>query len=325
MKKIVLLLVISTCFFGCNHYMNKSIFEPLTREEIKKSVDKGSLFEEMYKDIQLMKEYRLKTELEQAEYSKLTYKRLYKFMKFMQDSTYFKPINKKIGKEWENRYGVYLTKIDSVSDYWEKYKEENSLNQYVDIELVKIDKKIYSYIGGVSDIYLGFQLTPLKGTIDQIKFGYRMEKKDAEKNPMYDRELIYCADDTPFSISTVKYWETEHAERIIFESLTLEEFLSEYNFYIEVDEITQEGKTMKTADLEIPKSVESYWTYVNTKYFNADFYENMIHETLYSDYVGLEEYQNREIKKILDKKDALSNKFVRLGGNLKKVKLDLDY
>jgi len=330
MKKVVLLLLLSVFLFGCDSYLNKSVFEPLSREEVKKSVEKDSLFTSVYMYTQVIKEFKLKSELEQAEYSDLTYKRLYKFVKFMKDSAYFNSMNEKFGKEWENKYGIYSTKVDSVLNYWQKYKDENSLNQYVSIELTDIKKYYYSYIGGLKSVYLGFKLTPLKGDIEQFRFGFSIKSKieTNNKKPQSDMDYSWCLVDIPLTKQTTAVFEPNYSDRDIFESRNLEEFLRDYNLNIKITDIRKDGKNISDKDLGIPESVESYWKYKDTKYFDDIFNAGLIRETVFKDYLDKEEYQKEETQKILEKKDPLSYKFVKLGGevagNLQKISDSLD-
>jgi len=330
MKKVVLLVFVSVLLFGCNSYLNKSIFEPLSREEVQKSIEKDSLFKNVYALVMLNKDLKLKSELDQAEYSDLTYNRLYKFVKFMQDSAYFKSINEKMGNEWENKYGIYSTKIDSVLNYWQKYKDENSLNQYVNIELTDIKKYYYSYIGGLKSVYLVFKLTPLKDNIEQFTFGFKITPKidSDKKQPIFDMDYAWCLVDEPLVKTREAFFEPNYSDRDIFESRKLEEFLRDYNLDIKIREIRIDGKNISEKDLGIPESVESYWKYKDTKYFDDIFSADLIRETVYKDYLDKDEFIQQETQKLLEKKDPLSYKFVKLGSetskDIKKISDSID-
>ena len=157
------LIIISTVFIRCNNPLKKSIFEPLTVEELKKVIDKDTSFRENYKGIRLVRDSIEQDELEEVNWIDLTYQRLQDLNHFAIDTSYFNPRREQFKKEWELKYGGYHLKVDSISNHWKKYKEENSLERFVKIELVNLRKDRYSYSSNIKDIYLGFRLTPLKG------------------------------------------------------------------------------------------------------------------------------------------------------------------
>jgi len=180
MRKVIFLFLVIG-LFSCNTTLDKSIFESLSVEELKVAIEKDSLFKNTYEYILYVRDTVIKSDIEKLKFSDLTYKRVHNFLKFTSDTAYFNPITERIEKEWQEKYGIYKHKVDSVSDFWKKYKQENSIEQYVKIELVAIDKEYYSYSRDIRKVNLGFRLTPLKGKIEQIIFGYSIEAKINEK------------------------------------------------------------------------------------------------------------------------------------------------
>ena len=100
MKRIVIILLVVT-IYGCNSHLDKKIFTPLTVEELKKSIDKDTTFKDTYETIQLIKDSVLKSDIEKANFADLTYNRVYKLIKFAQDTIHFKPIREQLKKEWK--------------------------------------------------------------------------------------------------------------------------------------------------------------------------------------------------------------------------------
>lgn len=316
MKKLVIILLTVT-IYSCNSHLDKKIFEPLTVEELKKSIDKDTTFEETYKTIQFIKDSVLKTDIEKAKFADLTYNRVFKLIKFSQDTTYFKPIKERLKKEWQEKYGVLHSKVDSISKHWKKYRDENSLEQYVKVELVQIDKEYYSYSYGIKNVNLGFRLTPLKGQIDQIRFGYKLEAKINEKDEESIYESIYssldkswCLTTTPFSKPTVRYWEASYTNEKILENKTIETLLRDYNIHIEIDQIRKDGKNMSNDDLKIPESVKNYWSYENNEYLKDLYVKDVLKDILNIDYIPKYEFIFAEIDKILKEKDLLAFEFL---------------
>lgn len=318
MKKF-LFIILAAGLFACNSHLDKSIFEPLTVEELKKSIDKDSLFKNSYEYIQYVKDTVLKADLDKVKFSDLTYKRVHEFAKFSSDTIYFKPINERIEKEWNEKYGKYQAKVDSISNYWKNYKNENSLEQYVKVELAQLDKEYYSYSGGIRKVNLGFRLTPLKGQVDQIRFGFRIEAKINEKEESSIYESLYssldkswCLTTSPFSKPVVRYWEANYTNEKILAGKTIETLFRDYNIYIEIDQIRKDGKNMSNDDLNIPKSVSRHWEYENREYLKDLYVKDIIKEILKEEYLDKYEYRNQEIDKILKDKDPLVFEFIRL-------------
>jgi hypothetical protein len=321
--KYLILAVFSIGLFSCKNPLKKTIFEPLTVTELKSAIKNDSLFEETYKYIQLVKDSVLKSDLDKAKWADLTYNRVYKYVKFSIDTNYFKPIEEKLKNEWKEKYGKYQAKVDSISNYWKQYKNQNSLEQYVKVELAEIYKEYYTFIGDVRSVNLGFRLTPLQGQVDQIRFGYRIEAKINEKEKESDYESLYstldnswCLSTTPFSKPIIRYWEANYTNEKILKSKTFETFNRDYNIYIEVDQIRKDGKNMSNDDLNIPKSVQNHWKYENREYLKDLYVSDIIKEVLNEEYKPEYEYRYEGVDKILKKKDSLSFQFLRLTKNL---------
>lgn len=307
---------------SCNSHLDKSIFEPLTVEELKKSIDKDSLFEITYKSIVFTRDSVLKSDIEKAKFADLSYKRIHKLIKFARDTVYFNPIEVRLKNEWQEKHGVFHTKVDSISNYWKKYRDENSLEQYVKIELIKIIKDYYSYSYGIKNVNLGFRLTPLKGEVDQLRFGYKLEAKINEKDEESLYESIYssldkswCLTTTPFSKPIVRYWEASYKNEKMLESKTIETLLRDYNVHIEIDLIRKDGKNMSNDDLKIPESIKNHWKYENSEYLKELYIKDVLKDLLGLDYIEEYEYRFTEINKILKEKDALVFDFLNQSKN----------
>lgn len=317
--KIILFLMISVTFFNCNSHLNKSVFEPLTVKELKKTIDKDSLFKDTYEHIVYIRDTVLNNNLEKVKYSELTYKKINEFFKFSSDTAYFKPINKRIEKEWNEKYGIYKKEVDSVSEYWKNLKEKNSLDQYVKIELVKLDKEYYTYSRDIRNVNLGFKLTPLKGKIQQIRFGFLIEAKINEEENKDKYSSIYsaldkswCRSTSPFSKPVVRYWEASYSDEKILKYKSLKTFLRDYNIHIEIDKIRKDGKNMSTDDLNIPEEIKNHWKYENheKEYLRDLYFDDVVEKVLNKEYVEKYDYRNKEINKILKKKYPLEFDFI---------------
>lgn len=316
----LLILIVNIIVIGCNNIPNKSVFEPLTVKELKDAIDEDTSFAMSYKYIKYLRDSVIISEIDRVKYNDLTYKRVYKLIKFSMDSNYFKPKLKNIEEEWQNKYGKCKVKIDSISNYWKKYKKDNSLDQYVKVELVKLEKEYYEFIGGIKEVTLGFRLTPLKGTIQQIRFGYRLEAKINEDKKDSDNvyssmsqflDKSWCLSTSPFSTPIIRYWESGYRNKEILGNKSLETLLRDYNILIEIDEIRKDGNNMNVEDLKIPKCIEHHWEYEHKEYLQDLYTNDIAKELLNEEYITKLDYKEQEREKILRVKDSLSLDFLQ--------------
>ena len=226
MKRIILAFTAIIVMIGCNKIPNKSVFEKLSTEELSVAFKYDDSFREFYESTRDNMDDV--SDVIKATYSDITYRRFFDFYKILLDSNYMESIIDEYGLEWEMKYGVHLTKTDSVLNYWRNFKEENSLDKYVKIELASIDKEYYSF-GPLSDVKLGFRLTPLQGTVEQVIFTYGYNAKIHESSSLYDKKR--CLTTRTFSSPIVRYWEVGYSDRDLFAGYNAETFQSDYNIY----------------------------------------------------------------------------------------------
>lgn len=310
MKKLYLLtLVIAIIVSSCNNIPNKSISNKLETGELSKAIKSDTLFADFYENLRA--EIDEMSDIKKATYNDITYRRLFGYVKFLQDTTYWNPLVKNWENEWENKYGIYLTKADSVVNYWKKYLEENSLDKYVKIELAKIDKEYYDYIGGLKEVNLGFRLTPLQGTIEQIRFNYGYKPKISGDGRYYTKHN--CISTSPFSTSTIRYWEVGYSDKDNFAGKNVETFLRDYNLYIEVASIRKDGINISTDDFNTPEVVSDYLSYGENDNLMEDYYkEKVIKELVNKDYLRKWEYYEKQSDVLKEKKDKHCFDFLKI-------------
>lgn len=113
-----LFFIVTFLLSSCSNISNKPVSEKMSTEELSKAIKSDTLFAEFYENIR--KEVEEMSDIKKATYSDVTYRRLFKYVKFLQYTTYWKPLSEKWEKEWQNDYGAYLPKADSVLNYWKK-------------------------------------------------------------------------------------------------------------------------------------------------------------------------------------------------------------
>jgi hypothetical protein len=309
MKNVCLLFFIVTfALSSCNKISDKSVSEKLSTEELSKAIKSDTLFSEFYEDVR--KEVDNMSDIKKATYNDITYRRLFKYIKYLQDTTYWKPLHEKWEKEWESEYGKYLPKADSVLNYWKQYLAENSLDKYVKIELARIDKEWYDYIGEIKEVNLGFKLTPLQGTIEQIRFNYGYKPKINGDSKYYEKHN--CISTSPFSSPTIRYWEVSYSDRDNFAGKNVETFLRDYNLFIEVTNIRKDGVNISTNDFNVPKEVSECLENEKDYPFLFDLSKDeLIKEMINKDYLRKWEYQSKQADVLKEKKDKLCFDFLK--------------
>jgi len=309
MKNLCLLFfVVAFALSSCSKISDKPISEKLSTEELSKAIKSDTLFANFYESIR--KEVDDMSDIKKATYNDITYRRLFKYVKFLRDTTYWNPLSEKWEKEWESEYGVYLPKADSVLNYWKKYLEENSLDKYVKIELARIDKRYYDYIGGLKEVNLGFRLTPLQGTVEQIRFSYGYKAKIHGDNGIYEKHK--CIETDPLSSARIGYWEVGYSDRDKFAGKDVETFLRDYYLYIEVTQIRKDGVNISTDDFAIPKEVSKSLEYEREYPTLFEYSKNdIIKELIRKDYLGKWEYQGKKADEVKEKKDKLCFDFLK--------------
>lgn len=304
----VSLLVIAIFFASCNKIPNKSISEELSPKDLANAIESDSTFAHLYKVVRST--YDSMDKVEQAQYYNVTYKDLSKFIKFTEDTNYWKPLQDKWLKEWDEQYGSQIQKADSIIQYWRKYKEENALEQYVSIELARVWTEYYEYIGGVDDVNFGFRITPLKGKIDQLKFKYRFTPKISEgKSSLYDDIMNshMCLCTSPISSPVVKYWEADYTDEKRFGGMTAEQVLRDYDLIIEIREIRYEGQNINEETLGIPESVNDYLNYGFEDFGKGKIVKEFVDKNFKERY----EYIDEAATKICMKKDETCFNFFK--------------
>jgi len=306
-KGCLLFFVVAFVLSSCNSISNKPVSEKLSTAELSKAIKSDTLFTSFYEHIR--KEVDDMSDIKKAKYNDVTYRRLFKYVKFLQDTTYWKPLSEKWEKEWESEYGIYLSKADSVLNYWKKYLEDNSLDKYVQIELARIDKEYYSYSYGLKEVNLGFRLIPLQGAIEQVRFNYGYKAKINGDSKYYEKHN--CLSTTPFSAPTIRYWEVSYSDRDKFSGYNVETFLRDYNLYIEVTKIRKDGENISTDDFYIPKEVSDCLENENDYPFLFELSkDDLIKGLINKNYLGKRDYRSKKADEIREKKDKLCFDFL---------------
>ncbi|RNC65130.1 hypothetical protein [Proteiniphilum sp. X52] len=153
-------------------------------------------------------------------------------------------------------------------------------------------------------------LTPLQGTVEQIRFNYGYQAKINSDSKYYEKHR--CIETDPLSAPRIGYWEVSYSDRDKFAGKNVSTFLRDYNLYIEVTNIRKDGVNISKDDFNIPKSVSDYFDYGEDVDFMRDYYkDDVIKELINTDYVGKWEYSSKKADEVREKKDKLCFDFLK--------------
>jgi hypothetical protein len=308
MKKLCpLVFIVALGLTSCSNISNKSVSEKLSTPELSEAIKSDTSFSAFYEHIR--KPVDEMSDIKKAKYNDVTYRRLFKYFKFITDTVYWKPLSVNWENEWTAKFAIYFSKADSALNSWHKYLEENSLNKYVSIELSQIDKEYYEYVGGIKEVHLGFRLTPLQGTIEQIRFTYGYKPKINGDNKYYEKHS--CISTSPCSSPTIRFWEVGYSDKDNFMGKDVGTFLRDYNLYIEIKSIRKDGVNSNIDDISIPEKVSA--CFENEKDYPALFEfskEELIKDIINKDFITKWEYKSKKADEVKEKKDKLCFDFL---------------
>ncbi len=312
MRKIIKLsvLLIVLGLSSCNSPLKKSVIEPLEIKDLKNIIEKDTLFEFTYKAIQEIRNLKLTDDVEKAKWSDMTYNRVHKMFQLYSDTLAQSKYTGKIKSDWNSKYGFYLRKTDSISNYWKKYKKEKSLNNYVRIELFDIqteDKRVK----------IGFKITALKTPLKEVSFDYIfIDKSEKEKIKEWDKYPILNDNTVSYNrfenISESKvYWKGDWRNQDKFEDKILEEILKKYVFKLKLNSISNNGVTIYESDIKIPYSIERMLETEDD--FMYEYYrEDVVKEFINSEFVRYDKFKNIKLDSIARKIDPKAIEFLEL-------------
>src|SRR3546814_4878495 len=106
-RQLLLICGLAIILSGCSNISEKPVSEKLSTGELSKAIKSDTLFTSFYES--LRKSVDELDDVKKAKFNDVTYRRLFKFVKFSQDTAHWKPLYEKWEKEWEKDYGIYST------------------------------------------------------------------------------------------------------------------------------------------------------------------------------------------------------------------------
>lgn len=318
MRKFLLILCV-TLGMGCSNGLNKPIIETLSVDELKANMDIDTTFTEFYKDVQKLRSWVLGSDVNQAKWGNITYDDLKKYRKKITDTTYIKKLAETFKEEYKNLYPDYSSQVDSIMNYWREYKVQNKLEAYVKVEFAELWKEYYSYSGDVKDVNIGFRVTPLKGTIEQLVFRYDIKSKISNSKTIGLYDGNRCMASSPIRSSKVLYWEADYSDEKYLKNKTNSEIKRDYDFIIELVEVRVDGENLNERLEAIPYSVNMALKYSSPG--NNYYADDIIKALIDSNYQSFNEYASSKYNEAFRKINPEVYDFLKASENKDKSEL----
>lgn len=296
MKKIMFFFAASLFIVSCSSGLNKSILEPLSVDELKTNMKKDTSFTEFYSDIQKVREYVMGSDVRQAKYADVTYKRVYKYAKKAYDTTFTNQIREKQKELYDIKHPSYTNEVDSILTYWKNYKNRYSLDSLVTVEYKELWKEHYSYSNDIKAVNIGFKITPLKGTIQQLIFRYCIKSKISNDGSMSTWDSHRCLASSPIYSEKTLYWEADYSDEKYLKNMTSAQVARDYDFNIEIVEVRINGENMSEKLDLIPSSVSSALRWGDDTYMSDYYRSEMIKELIDPNHVPFYEFCGNAIE-----------------------------
>lgn len=180
---------------GCNNPLNKTILEELSVEELREIENEDPDFMYYYEILKDDNVKRFMSDVKnKVEFGDLTYKRLIGFMECLNDDALYEKIEKQTNLEWDNKIGRYINKMDSIIDFWTKFRNDNSLKD------ISIESVLYDAPLSEKDFFI-YISSPRP--IEKIHYRYIIHPKQyvSGEASLYDKRRIKKGEITQYSSS----------------------------------------------------------------------------------------------------------------------------
>lgn len=301
MRNTFLMLFVAFFVIGCSNELDRPVTERLTPEELRENYQEDSTFLNFYKEVREMGDWISEDELLCAQYGEITYRDILDYAK--KTDIAMAEEYEKIHKEYGLLYSGYDAKVDSIMAYWNSYIVENALESFVDIEFAEISKTYYSYSNNIDDVYVGFNITPLKGTVEQVRFKYEIKPKISNDGEFSFLNYSSCYLSSPIEKKATKYWKADYNDKKRLENLGTGEVKRDYDFLIEITAVRVNGQNYGDPHDELPRSV-----YMAIKYCSEGdnyFKDDIIKELLDPEYISFPDYYEDVLERKMKEIDPL--------------------
>ena len=253
LKYLLLSLFIVACSGKKDVIPDKSIFEPLTVDELSTIIKQDTLFVDFYESIQ--EEVDDYTDIEKAKFNDVTYRSLYRACQKIFDRDMAVEFTAPYWDEWHKRFDIDHAKVDSLMAYWEKYRAEHNFQDMVTVEVVDLVKDTrYS----TTEVYMVVRVTPVAGSLKNVNIDYTTrfkgmrDQREIAVYPSTDHGYLWLYD-----IQGVREEKKllDYQSRQYLKERTFEDFKNDFDVEFRVTSVTIGNDLYMEDDSVYPENV----------------------------------------------------------------------
>lgn len=310
MKNFLFTIGLMIIMIGCNNPLNKPISEDLSIKEITSVSKKDPGFLNFYNNYFDNKcyEYFLTDKTLRVLYSDITYKMFYNYVQQINDEQFINSVYNEAENEWNIPYGDSEKFFDSIMNYWWNHVAENSLDTYIDIEFDHA--KSYSNLYG-NGIRLYFKITPNKGKLHGIRFGYIIKSKEDDTRVLLNSTISYYTEfSQPIVISGDEkvYSNNAFFNDLSKNKLSNEDIKNKYSFEYDINMVkTQDDMLLSDVAVfnGVPNEIEQYM-----KTSSQKTKDDILIKYYGDGYTSLDTYKNLCLISKMKEKDQMCYNFL---------------
>lgn len=306
-----LLFAVILIFSSCNKISNKSIMKELTIDELSKEIKNNEKFAEFYSE--LRETVKDLNDIEKATFYDITYRRLYDYITYENDTAYWNSILKDTHKKWKKENSSYFTKADSIINYWNDKLIRDNLQQFVEVKFDSIYWSEPSKYSRKRYGYFFFTATPLKGKLDEFELYFRFTPKDeaiTRRSTKYELNIddfFSYNDSLPEMSSLVSF---DSLDESLFEKHTTKTLMEAYELDMLITYVKKDGETFGLNKKDTPKGViECVEELQNSSSYYDYLAESVIAEFAGDKFVSSFTYTSEKLDAMKKKKDKLCFEF----------------
>ena len=159
MKKLLILVFVLSTLVGCNGIPNKSVFEPLTAKELNSAMQQEPIFGEWYDSFaeDIGREIDDLSPSEIAKYSDITYRRLFKYMRYecsLFGRSFYDKCKQKMGRDTIDIENLSKEQLDLLNEQYYDYVDQERENRLKKFDLLIFEFTDKAYFEVLNTVYM---------------------------------------------------------------------------------------------------------------------------------------------------------------------------
>ncbi|NLZ95692.1 MAG: hypothetical protein GX921_07715 [Bacteroidales bacterium] len=256
-------------FNSCNKIINKSIIKELTIDELSKEIKSNEKFAEFYSELREAVDDL--SDIEKAKFYDITYRRLFNYTVYENDTAYWRPIYEKYSDEWHKNDSINMLKADLEINKWKDKIEKENLHQYVEFSFDSISWSKPNFRGDI-DAFFVFTITPLKGDLEEVCFNFGFKPKEGNYRKHTKRHQCNYTGGYSSPKKVIRFVNEDDRNKV--RGITMQELLEYCDLHLKITHVKKDGETIGIHTDSIPEDI--YECIVSEDYGTYDYRRNKI-------------------------------------------------